>query len=92
MIEGQGGKHTTYGNMSVVTADDPHGNGYAYTPGYVCIGPNRILNDSVWKAHEYGHYIISAFTHVFYLINALDSFFNAPRAPDYYRQPHYCPK
>jgi hypothetical protein len=80
-IEG-GGKYNSYKNLSVITFDDRRGS--AYTVGYVVIGPDDIMTDPVWLAHENGHYYFSLFTNMFYLIHGLDSLINAPNAPDYY--------
>jgi hypothetical protein len=84
-IEGKGGKvDHSYLNQSIITIDD--GRTMAMTIGYVTIGPLTILNpeERVWRAHEYGHYIISLLTNIFYLFHGIESMLIPDNDPNYY--------
>jgi hypothetical protein len=59
----------------------------AFTMGFVTVGPMEILGDVRWLAHEYGHYIISLITGIFYLAHGIQSLAIPNNAPNYYDHP-----
>jgi hypothetical protein len=84
-IESNGGKINRYKNQSMITFDD--GREMAYTIGFVTVGPSDIMTNIKWRAHEYGHYIISLITGPLYLIHGLQSLSVPDSALNYYDYP-----
>jgi hypothetical protein len=84
-VEGNGGVVNRYKNQAVITFDDNRN--MAYTVGFVTIGPDTILNDPKWLAHEYGHYIISLMIGPFYFIHGIQSLAVPDSDPTYYDYP-----